>query len=197
VQSIAARSDLNYIFQEMPQRIFRLDICAVQAEQFQRRSGVPGGSAWRADYTIENGRYLPGQKFSPEAAGTREEKAPLAEPGLNVHAADCILTIGGEEVKGRRRYSKRAAGRARQVMRSTLHIASANGKQRTRHNGDPDPQRGGAAQQASGSKTIKRRVDKLLSGGKLAYVYSAGHRQRWIYELQSLLLLPVETNRAL
>src|SRR6202042_2462732 len=51
-----------------------------------------------ADYTIENGHYclskiLVGGNWNPE------ETAPLAAPGLNVHTGDCILAVGGEEIK--------------------------------------------------------------------------------------------------
>ncbi len=122
VQSIAARSDLNYIFQEMLSG-FSVGHLRGTGGEIPEAKRVPGGLLG-ADYAIENGHYclskiLVGGSWNPE------EKAPLAEPGLNVHTGDCILSIGGEELKADDDIQRLLEGTAGHAI--TLHIASANG----------------------------------------------------------------------
>jgi tricorn protease len=96
-----------------------------------------------------------------------EEKAPLAEPGLNVHAGDCILSIGGAEVKADDDIQRLLEGTAGHAI--TLHIASANGS--NARDITVVPIRSEAAlRNSEWIEDNQRNVDKL-SGGKLAYVY--------------------------
>ncbi len=164
VASIASRSDLNYIFQEMLSG-FSVGHLRGTGGAIPEARRVPGGLLG-ADYTIENGHYcvskiLTGGSWNPE------EKAPLAEPGLNVHAGDCILAIGGEEVKADDDIQRLLEGTAGHAI--VLHIASANGS------GARDitvvPVRSEAAlRNSEWIEDNQRKVDQL-SGGKLAYVY--------------------------
>jgi tricorn protease len=164
VQSIAARSDLNYIFQEMLSG-FSVGHLRGTGGAIPEAKRVPGGLLG-ADYTIENGHYcltkiLTGGSWDPE------EKAPLAEPGLNVHAGDCILSIGGEEVKADDDIQRLLEGTAGHAI--TLHIASANGS--NARDITVVPIRTEAAlRNSEWIEDNQRKVDKL-SGGKLAYVY--------------------------
>jgi tricorn protease len=164
VQSIAARSDLNYIFQEMLSG-FSVGHLRGTGGAIPEARRVPGGLLG-ADYTIENGHYclskiLVGGSWNPE------EKAPLAEPGLNVHAGDCILAIGGEEVKADDDIQRLLEGTAGHAI--NLHMASANGS--NARDITVIPIRSEAAlRNSEWIEDNQRKVDKL-SGGKLAYVY--------------------------
>jgi tricorn protease len=164
VQSIAARSDLNYIFQEMLSG-FSVGHLRGTGGAIPEAKRVPGGLLG-ADYTIENGHYclakiLTGGSWNPE------EKAPLAEPGLNVHAGDCILAVGGEEVKADDDIQRLLEGTAGHAI--TLHIGSANAS--NARDITVVPIRSEAAlRNSEWIEDNQRKVDKL-SGGKLAYVY--------------------------
>jgi tricorn protease len=164
VQSIAARSDLNYIFQEMLSG-FSVGHLRGTGGEIPEAKRVPGGLLG-ADYAIENGHYclskiLVGGSWNPE------EKAPLAEPGLNVHTGDCILAIGGEELKADDDIQRLLEGTAGHAI--TLHIASANGS--NARDITVVPIRSEAAlRNSEWIEDNQRKVDKL-SGGKLAYVY--------------------------
>ena len=164
VQSIASRSDLNYIFQEMLSG-FSVGHLRGTGGAIPEAKKVPGGLLG-ADYTIENGHYcvakiLVGGSWNPE------EKAPLAEPGLDVHTGDCILAIGGAEVKADDDIQRRLEGTAGHAI--TLHVASANAS--NARDITVIPIRSEAAlRNSEWIEDNQRKVDKL-SGGKLAYVY--------------------------
>src|SRR4029079_18512141 len=56
------------------------------------------GGLLGADYEIANGRYrfkkiYTGESWNPQA------QAPLAAPGLNVSAVDCLLAVGEQDLK--------------------------------------------------------------------------------------------------
>jgi tricorn protease len=164
VASIAARSDLNYIFQEMLSG-FSVGHLRGTGGAIPEAKRVPGGLLG-AEYKIDNGHYclakiLSGGSWNPE------EKAPLAEPGLNVHVGDCILAVGGEEVKAEDDIQRLLEGTAGHAI--TLHIASANGS--NARDVTVVPIRSEAAlRNSEWIEDNQRKVDKL-SGGKLAYVY--------------------------
>jgi tricorn protease len=164
VQSIAARSDLNYIFQEMLSG-FSVGHLRGTGGAIPEAKRVPGGLLG-ADYKIENGHYclakvLVGGSWNPE------EKAPLAEPGLNVHVGDCILAVGGEELKPDDDVQRLLEGTAGHAI--TLHVASADGS--NARDITVIPVRSEAAlRNSEWIEDNQRKVDKL-SGGKLAYVY--------------------------
>ncbi|MEO7029243.1 MAG: PDZ domain-containing protein [Acidobacteriaceae bacterium] len=164
VQSIAARTDLNYIFQEMLGG-FSVGHLRGTGGAIPEAKRVPGGLLG-ADYEIQNGHYclariFAGDNWSPD------QKAPLAQPGLNLHTGDCILAVGGTEVKADDDIQRLLEGTAGHAI--TLHVASANGS-----NGRDItvvPIRTEAPlRNSQWIADNQRKVDKL-SGGKLAYVY--------------------------
>src|SRR5258708_38224099 len=61
-----------------------------------RARHVPGGLLG-ADYVVRNNRYCLAKIYSGGAFNPHD-KAPLAQPGLNLNAGDCILAINGQEV---------------------------------------------------------------------------------------------------
>ncbi len=105
--SVASRADLNYIFHEML-GAFSVGHLRGSGGAIPKAPKVPGGLLG-ADYVLHNNRYClakiyTGGQFNPE------EKAPLAQPGLNLSVGDCIVAINGQELTASDRYSA-AAGR--------------------------------------------------------------------------------------
>jgi tricorn protease len=163
VQSIASRTDLNYVFQEMLGG-FSVGHLRGSGGAIPEAKRVPGGLLG-ADYTIENRHYclakiLVGGSWNPE------EKAPLAEPGLNVHAGDCILSIGGQELRAEDDIQRLLEGTAGHAV--VLHVA-ANGSNARDITVIPIKSEA-ALRNSEWIEDNQRKVDKL-SSGKLAYVY--------------------------
>jgi tricorn protease len=164
VQSIAARSDLNYIFQEMLSG-FSVGHLRGTGGAIPEAKKIPGGLLG-ADYKIDGGHYCVAKIYTG-GSWNPEEKAPLAEPGLNVHAGDCILAVGGQEVKADDDIQRLLEGTAGHAI--TLHIASANGA--NARDITVVPIRSEASlRNSEWIEDNQRKVDQL-SGGKLAYVY--------------------------
>lgn len=164
VESIASRADLNYIFQEMLTG-FSVGHLRGHGGAIPEAQHVPGGLLG-ADYTINNNRYCiakiyTGGTWSPTA------KAPLAQPGLNVHIGDCILAINGQDLTSATNIQEPLEGTAGHAV--TLRIGAANGDGAREISVIPVPNE----QQLRNIDWIesnRRKVDQL-SGGKLAYVY--------------------------
>lgn len=164
VDSIASRADLNYIFQEMLTG-FSVGHLRGHGGAIPEAQRVPGGLLG-ADYTIKNDRYCiakiyTGGTWSPTV------KAPLAQPGLNVHAGDCILAINGQNLTAATDIQEPLEGTSGHAV--TLHIGAANG------DGARDITVTPVANElqlrnADWIDANRRKVDQL-SGGKLAYVY--------------------------
>jgi tricorn protease len=164
VSSIAARSDLNYIFQEMLSG-FSVGHLRGTGGTIPEARRVTGGLLG-ADYTIQGGHYCvskiyTGGNWNPEQA------PPLAQPGLNVHVGDCILAIGGEELKADDDIQRLLEGSASHAL--VLHIASADGS--NARDITVIPVRSETSMRNSQwIEDNQKKVDQL-SGGKLAYVY--------------------------
>ena len=164
VESVAARSDLNYIFQEM--------LTGFSVGHLRGHGGaIPegqhvGGGLLGADYTITNNHYC----FSKIYAGSTwspEVKAPLGQPGLNVRSGECILGINGQPLSASTDIQQPLEGTAGQAV--TLKLGDANGANTRDITVIPV----GNESQLRNLEWIdsnQRKVDQL-SGGKLAYVY--------------------------
>ena len=164
VASIASRADLNYIFQEML-GAFSVGHLRGTGGAIPTAKHVPGGLLG-ADYSINNNRYClakiyTGGKFNPTA------KAPLAQPGLNVAAGDCILAINGLDLDASMDIQKPLEGTSGQVI--SLRVASADGKNPRDISVTPVASEAGL-RNIDWIEGNQRKVDQL-SGGKLAYVY--------------------------
>jgi tricorn protease len=164
VDSVASRSDLNYIFQQMLTG-FSIGHLRGHGGAIPEGQHVPGGLLG-ADYTITNNRYCfakiyTGGTWSPNA------KAPLAQPGLDVHTGDCILSINDQPLTASVNIQEPLEGTAGHAV--TLSIGAANGEHARDITVVPVPNE----QQLRNIDWIdanQRKVDRL-SGGKLAYVY--------------------------
>jgi tricorn protease len=164
VASIASRADLNYIFQDML-GAFSVGHLRGGGGAIPRARHVPGGLLG-ADYVIRDNRYClakiyTGGDFNPLV------KAPLAQPGLNLAAGDCILAINGLELTHSVDIQQALEGTADHPV--ALRIAPVSG-------GSPrDVTVVPTANEASlrnmdWIESNRRTVDKL-SDGRLAYVY--------------------------
>ncbi len=164
VQSIASRADLNYIFQEMLSA-FSVGHLRGNGGEIPEAKHVPGGLLG-ADYKIDNNRWCiakiyTGGPFNPGA------HAPLAQPGLNVNAGECILDINGHGLTADTNIQELLEGTAGQI--TSLRIGSADGS--NARDIDVTPIASDAAlRHVDWIDSNQKKVDEL-SGGKLAYIY--------------------------
>ena len=164
VASIASRADLNYIFQEMLGE-FSVGHLRGSGGAIPRARHVPGGLLG-ADYVIRNGRYCLAKVFSGGDFNPRD-LAPLAQPGLNLQAGDCILAINGEELTSAVDIQQPLEGTAERPI--TLRIAPVNGGKVRDVTVVPVASEANL-RHIDWIESNRRKVDQL-SGGKLAYVY--------------------------
>jgi tricorn protease len=164
VASIASRADLNYVFQEMLEA-FSVGHLRGNGGAIPTAPHVPGGLLG-ADYTIKDNHYClariyTGGNFNPR------EKAPLAQPGLNLKVGDCILAINGQTLDASIDIQKPLEGTAGHVI--SLHIISADGKNPRDISVTPIASEANL-RNIDWIEGNQHKVDQL-SGGKLAYVY--------------------------
>jgi tricorn protease len=165
LDSLAARSDLNYIFQNM---LSEMTVGHLRGGggAIPRARTVPGGLLG-ADYEIANGRYrikriYTGESWNPQLQG------PLAAPGLNVAVGDYLLSIGGRELDGGddvSRLLENTAGKA-VVLRIGRDPSGADSREIT-----VTPVASETQLRHQAWIEANRRKVAELSGGKLAYVY--------------------------
>jgi tricorn protease len=164
VQSIASRADLNYIFQEMLGS-FSVGHLRGNGGAIPEAKRVPGGLLG-ADYKIDNNRYCVARIYSGGDFNPRD-KAPLAQPGLNVKPGECILSINGQDVTADMDIQQPLESTAGKVV--SIRIGAADGKDARDISVTPIPSEA-ALRNVDWIDSNKKRVDEL-SGGKLAYVY--------------------------
>ncbi len=162
--AVRARSDLNYVFQEMLTG-FSVGHLRGFGGAIPAARKVPGGLLG-ADYATRNGRWClakiyTGGTWSPDA------KAPLAQPGLNVAQGDCIVAVNGEAVSADVDIQRPLEGTAGHAVSITLAPAAGS------------PARDITVVPIASEARLRnldwiegnRRKVADLSGGKLAYVY--------------------------
>ena len=164
VASIASRADLNYIFQEML-GAFSVGHLRGTGGTIPSARKVPGGLLG-ADYVVTNNHYCiakiyTGEDFNPT------DKAPLAQPGLNVHIGDCILAVNGQDVTTATEIEQSFEGTAGNVV--SLRIAAADGANPRDLSVTPIAS-DARLRNLNWIENNRRKVDQL-SGGKLGYVY--------------------------
>jgi tricorn protease len=167
LENLASRSDLSYIFNDMlgEMTVGHLFISDPPRTGMQPvRTGLLG-----ADYSIENGRYrfarvYQGENWNP---GLR---APLTEPGVNVHAGDYLLEVGGRELKASDNiysFFQETAGKS--VAIKVGPTPDGKDKDARTVTVVPIPSETGLRNRAWIDDN-RRKVDEL-SGGRVAYVY--------------------------
>lgn len=164
VQSIASRTDLNYIFAEMLSG-FSVGHLRGNGGQIPESKRIPGGLLG-ADYTITDNRYCisklyNGGHWNPELVG------PLTQPGLNIKVGDCILAISGKELTAADDIQRPLEGTAGHAVTIKVGPASGVGAREL----TVIPARSETAlRNAAWIEGNMKKVDEL-SGGKLAYIY--------------------------
>jgi tricorn protease len=162
---VGARSDLNYLFQEMLGD-FSIGHLRGNGGTIPHPHHVAGGLLG-ADYEIVDGRYriahiYTGEHWNPQA------HAPLAEPGVKVKEGDFILAVGGQELSGSDDIQRLLEGTAGTQI--VLKIAAdASGKDAHEVTVTPIPDDLNLRNLAW-IEANRRKVQEL-SSGKLAYVY--------------------------
>jgi tricorn protease len=163
VASIASRADLNYVFQEMLGE-FSVGHLRGSGGAIPRARRVPGGLLG-ADYVVRNNRYCLAKIYSGGAFNPHE-KAPLAQPGINLSAGDCILAINGQELWSSVDIQQPLEGTAEHAI--ALRVATGGGKVRD-VTVVPVPSEANL-RHIDWIESNRRKVDQM-SDGKLAYVY--------------------------
>jgi len=97
VDNVMSRADLNYIFADMLGEITAQHIYVFGGDRPEVKSVSVG--LLGADYTIDHDRYrfakvYFGENWNPDL------RAPLTEPGVNVHQGEYLLAVDGREVHG-------------------------------------------------------------------------------------------------
>jgi tricorn protease len=164
VAAIASRADLNYIFQEMLGP-FSVGHLRGNGGTIPRARHI-GGGLLGADYVVHDGRYCLAKIYSAGDFNPRA-KAPLAQPGLNLSAGDCILAINGMDVAASMDIQQPLEGTVDHAI--SLRIAPAHGGAARDVTVVPTASES-SIRYLDWIETNRRRVDQM-SGGKLAYVY--------------------------
>ncbi len=164
VDSIASRTDLNYVFQEMLEG-FSVGHLRGNGGEIPEAKRVPGGLLG-ADYTTEGGRYCisklySGGHWNPAMTG------PLTQPGLGVKVGDCILAVAGKDLMATDDIQRPLEGTAGHAV--TIRVGAANGAGAREITVIPIRTEA-PLRNADWIESNQAKVDKL-SGGKLAYVY--------------------------
>jgi tricorn protease len=165
VEKLAARDDLNYIFQEMLGDITSSHLRG-GGGTVPRGKPVPGGLLG-ADFEIANGHYrfkriYTGESWNPQL------RAPLSGPGMQVKEGEYLLEVAGHALSANEDVSAFLEGTAgkRVSLRVGPDPSGANSREITV---EPVASEAGLRNLAW-VEDNRRKVD-VLSGGKLAYVY--------------------------
>jgi tricorn protease len=165
VDNVMSRADLNYIFADMLGEITSQHIYIFGGDRPEVKPVSVG--LLGADYSIDHDRYrfakvYFGENWNP---GLR---APLTEPGVNVHEGEYLLAVDGREVHGSDEvysFFIERAGKAVQLKVGT----DPNGKDARVVTVVPISSEH-SLREREWIESNRRKVDEL-SGGKLAYVY--------------------------
>ena len=164
-EKLVSRPDLNYLMADMLGEITAQHIY-IAAGDYPEVKQVTGGLLG-ADYRVENGRYrfwhiLKGENWNPRL------RAPLTEPGVNVHEGDYLIAVNGRDVKGTDEvfsFFQETAGKA--VVLEVAADPTGKGARDVTVVPVADER---SLRQRAWMDANRRKVDEL-SGGQLAYVY--------------------------
>jgi tricorn protease len=165
VDNAMSRADLNYIFADVLGEITAQHIYISGGDRPEVR-GVSVGLLG-ADYTIDRNRY----RFSKVYFGENWNpglRAPLTEPGVNVHEGEYLLAVDGREVRGSDEIYSFFLERAGKAVRLKLGPDPGGKDARTVTVVPIANER--SLRQREWIEGNRRKVDEL-SGGKLSYVY--------------------------
>jgi tricorn protease len=125
------------------------------------------GGLLGADFTVQNGRYRIAKIYDNESWNP-DLRAPLAEPGLDVHVGDYIVAINGRDLSGSDNIYRLLDGTANQ---QTVLAVSAQPSPAGAHDVTVVPVASEQSLRTRAWVENNRRVVDSLSHGQLAYVY--------------------------
>ena len=159
------RSDLNYLLDNMGAEI-AIGHSYVRGgdmpEVPQSRAGLLG-----ADFTIEGGRYRISRIYDAESWNP-DLRAPLAEPGVDVHVGDYILAINGVNLQAPDNIYRLLDGTSDQ---QTVLLVNSRPTNDGAHTVTVVPVRSEQGLRTRAWVESNRHLVDSLSGGKLAYVH--------------------------
>jgi len=164
VAAMASRADLNYIFQEML-GAFSVGHLRGTGGTIPSAKKVPGGLLG-ADYAIKDERYCVAKVYTGGQYNPMD-KAPLAQPGAEVHVGECILGVNGQELKTPVDIQQALEGTAGKV--TSLHVGAADGSHAREINVTPVANEA-RLRNIDWIEGNQKKVEQL-SGGRLGYVY--------------------------
>ncbi len=165
LDGVAARADLNYLFNEMLGQLV-LGHTYVGGGDTPEVKGARNGLLG-ADYKIENGRYRFARVYSGENWNP-QLKAPLTQPGVNVKAGEYLLAVNGRDLRAAdnpNAFFEATAGKS--VVLKVGPNADGTGSREVTVV-PVENERG--LRNLAWVEDNRRKVDEL-SGGRLAYVY--------------------------
>ncbi len=165
VDNVMSRADLNYIFADMLGEITAQHVYifgGARPEVKPVSVGLLG-----ADYSIDHDRYrfakvYFGENWNPDL------RAPLTEPGVNVHEGEYLLAVDGREVEGSDEIFSFFLERAGKSVQ--LKVGPDPGGKDARTVTVVPIASESSLRQREWIEGNRKKVDEL-SGGKLAYVY--------------------------
>jgi len=165
LESLATRSDLNYIFKELLSE-FTVGHMRGGGGNIPQPKTLQGGLLG-ADYEIANGRYRFSRIYSGESWNP-QLRSPLVQPGINVSPGDYLLAVNGQDLTGKDDVSRLLEGTSekRVVLRIGSDPSGANSREITVVPIANEQQ----LRHQAWIEGNRRKVDQM-SGGKLAYVY--------------------------
>ncbi|HEY2017650.1 MAG TPA: PDZ domain-containing protein [Bryobacteraceae bacterium] len=165
LEGVAARADLNYLFEEALGGL-TVGHLRVNGGDFAEVRHVPVGLLG-ADYRVENGRYrfervYDGENWNPQL------RAPLTQPGVNVAAGEYLLAVNGREVRGTDEVYSFFEGTANKSV--VLRVGPDPGGAGSREVTVVPAATEQALRNLAWVEENRRKVDQL-SKGRLAYIY--------------------------
>ncbi|MBK9313138.1 MAG: PD40 domain-containing protein [Acidobacteria bacterium] len=165
LESIAHRSDLNYLFTEMLNQL-TIGHMFIFGGDIPNPRFVPGGLLG-CDYTVENGRYRISRIFNGENWNPNL-RAPLTQPGVNVKQGEYLLAVNGRELRSTDNVYRFFESTANKQV--VIKVGpNADGRDAREVTIVPIANETGLRNR-DWIEGNRRKVDQL-SGGKLAYVY--------------------------
>jgi tricorn protease len=165
LDGLGSRADLDYLFQEIFGNLTVGHLFVGSAPGTPNRA--PANGLLGADYAIDNqhwrfAKVYAGQNWNPQL------RAPLTQPGVNVHAGEYLLAVDGSPLTGNENVDQALAGTAGKSV--VLRVGpNANGAGARDVTVVPLPSEA-MLRHLAWVEENRRTVDKL-SGGKLAYIY--------------------------
>jgi tricorn protease len=165
LENVGSRLDFSYLLAEMLGEI-------TVGHMYIRTPIDPPSDAGRvgllgAEYSLENGRYrfsriYQGENWNPQL------RAPLTQPGVNVHEGEYLLAVNGRELRGSDEIFELFEGTADKA--TVLKVGpTADGKGSRNVTVVPIPTEAGLRNRAWIEGNLRKTHE--LSGGRVAYVY--------------------------